>query len=89
MEIVCKLQTKNYATLKDIVITSHTLPRVGEIIIIKDDEDKDEEYFVYEVKYKLDKNNSLTPHLYCRQWYKGDRYLELAQQGWHLLQYGE
>ncbi len=80
MDITFILQTKNYALIKETIIKSSALPRIGEVIVLSE-----QEYFVYEVKYKLNDDNILTPHLWCREWFEGDRYVEMALQGWHLL----
>lgn len=82
MDIKLTLTTKNYAVIQEITLKSDSVPRIGELVSLE----QDKEYFVYEVKYKLNDSNTLIPHLRCLEWLEGDRYLEMAQQGWHLLQ---
>lgn len=81
MDILLTLTTKNYTVIQDLTLHSESVPRIGEVISIEENK----EYFVYEVKYERDNSNMLIPHLWCREWFEGnDRYVEMAQQGWHL-----
>ena len=82
MDINLSLLTKNYSLIKYLTLKSSFVPRVGEVICIEADE-----YFVLEVKYVLDDTNTLIPALRCREWFDGDRYLELSEQGWCQSEY--
>lgn len=75
--------TKNYALYadKELAIKSDFVPRVGEVITADFGLDTDQ-LFVFKIEYEIDATHGLIPNLYCREWYEGDRKVELLDQGW-------
>lgn len=76
--------TKNYVGIPHLIkeIKSDFVPRVGEIIEFSEPIDGVCELFVFDVIYSLDENDNLTPVIKARNWLRGDRALELQEQGW-------
>lgn len=87
MKIKLELHTKNGAliTTEPIEIESEVVPRVGEVIDLGDRSPTNTgnvtTFFVLEINH-VHEDSGLVPHLTCRQWWKGDRLLELQQLGW-------
>ncbi len=85
--IKANLHSKNMALIMEVSIDAAYVPRVGEVINfhgnpnISNDYKDTLDFFVYEVTYTTE-NNVLIPELNCRQWWHGDRRIELEEQGW-------
>jgi len=74
------LTTKNYAIIKELEIDIEYLPRIGEIIQFETEFSDTDEFFIYDIIHKL--TNKLIPTIKAREWFNGDRYVELSQNGW-------
>jgi len=80
MKSVIIFTTKNYAQIQTLEIDIPYIPRIGEIIELENDFSEVDEFFIYDIRHKLSK--TLKPVIYAREWFNGDRYVELAQNGW-------
>lgn len=88
MEIKLDLNDKNWAKFTgydEYIIDAVAVPRVGEIIDLGEDFEKDwghpSTFIVIDVVWKQ-LNGVLTPKLECHRWFEGNRQHELESRGW-------
>jgi len=80
MKVTIIFTTKNFAIIATKDFDVSYLPRIGEIIEFENDFSDVCEFFIYDIKHQL--KTDLKPIIYAREWFNGDRYAELASNGW-------